>query len=127
MLMGSIRSSGGRSSPPRRQHVADDDGKIADVAGGLRRKSFAKVQRRQGVVDLMAEALEEARDLFQLGGDMRRRLIVAPLVRERDSEPGRVARDHPGVRFRRTPERHELARRRTAAGIDEGRGIAHGA
>ena len=93
--MGSIRSSGRPLQPARRQHVADDDGKIADVAGGLRRKSFAEVQRRQGMVDLMAEALEEAPDLLQFGSDMRRCLIVAPLVRERDFQPARIACDRP--------------------------------
>jgi hypothetical protein len=33
-------------SPRRGEHVADDDRKIADVAGGLRREGFAIIQLR---------------------------------------------------------------------------------
>ena len=73
--------------PARGEHVADHDGKIADVAGGLRRKGFAIVQLGQGVVDVMAEAFEEAPDLLQLGRDLRRRAVIAPLVRQRDFQP----------------------------------------
>ena len=73
----------------------------------------------------MTEPFQETPDLFQFGRDMRRRAVIAPLVRERDFQPPRIARDHSGVGLRRTPERHEFARRRPAAGIDEGRGVAH--
>ena len=37
----------------------------------------------------------------------------------------RVALDQSRIGLRRRPERHELARRAAAAGIDEGRGVAH--
>src|SRR5437762_3890197 len=73
----------------------------------------------------MAEAFEEASDPFEFGGDLRRRGIVAPLLRERDPEPSRIALDHFLVRFRCGPERHQFAGRRTPARIDEGGGVAH--
>ena len=111
--------------PARGEHVADHDRKIADVAGGLRRKGFAIIQIGQGVIDVMTEAFKEAPDPLQLGRDLRRRLVFAPFVRQRDFQPVRIAHDHPRIWLRRTPERHEFARRRTAAGVDEGRGVAH--
>src|SRR4051812_42835223 len=73
----------------------------------------------------MAEAFEEASDAFEFGRDLRRRGIVAPLLRERDPEPSRIALDHLLIRLRRGPERHQFAGRRTAAGVDEGGGIAY--
>jgi hypothetical protein len=53
---------------------------------GLRGKGCAIVDCRQRVFDVMAEAFEESSDPFQFGDDLRRRAIVAPLVRERDPE-----------------------------------------
>ena len=38
---------------------------------------------------------------------------------------GRIALDQLGIGLGRRPERHELARRAAAAGVDEGRGVAH--
>src|SRR3954471_20400208 len=58
---------------------------------------------------------------------MRCRAVVAPLMRQRDSELARIALDQLDVGLRRGPIRHELARRAAAAMIDERRSVAHAA
>jgi hypothetical protein len=40
----------------------------------------------------MAEAFEEAPDFLQLGRDMRRRAVFAPLVRQRDFQRRAIIR-----------------------------------
>ena len=57
--------------PACREHVADHDRKIADVAGGLGVKGGAIIDRGQRVIDVMAEAFEEFSGSFEFGGDLR--------------------------------------------------------
>lgn len=112
--------------PARGEQVADDLGEIADVAGSLRREGGAIIDVRQDVIHVMAEVFEKPAHSFEFRRNVGCRAIVAPLVRERDSEPARIVRDELCVKLWRGPERHEFAGRGTSAGVDESGGVAHG-
>ena len=127
MFTGSTRSAGGRVEPELREQVGDGLREIADIAGrsGRRRRRGnplrAMPSRRGG------QALRGNGRPVPVLYQMRRGAVVAPFMRQRDAQAARIAPDELGIRLRRHPVGHELARRAAAATVDEGRRVAHGA
>ena len=107
--------------------AVDIGGDVGDVAFGLGGIGGAEIHCGGSPVDMMAEGGEELSGLLQLGDNVRRRTVVAPVMRKGDAERFWIAGNHGAAGFGLGPERHELAGGRTTAGIHEGRGVADGA
>ncbi len=110
-----------------RQMTGDHLREITDVAGRLRSECVTEIHLRQCPFHVMAEPFEHFADTLQLRNEMRRRFVVAPLMRQRDAQSARVALDQLAIGLGRRPERHEFAGSAAAAIVDEGSGVAHAA
>jgi glycosyltransferase involved in cell wall biosynthesis len=85
-----LQQIGGRfiQTEPR-QMTGDHLREIADVAGRLRGERVAEIHLRQRPFHVMAEPFEHFADTLQLCNEMRRRFVVAPLMRQRDAQSWR--------------------------------------